>query len=53
MINTLKKLFKQNKEISLNIIGAFGVRGISMIISLFTMPAYIRFFNNQMIIPGD
>lgn len=50
MINTLKKLFKQNKEISLNIIGAFGVRGISMIISLFTMPAYIRFFNNQMIL---
>lgn len=50
MIQSIKKKLNQNREISLNILAAFGVRGISMVISLFTMPAYIRFFNDKTIL---
>ena len=33
-----------------NISVSLGVKGISMFISLFTMPAYIRFFDNQVVL---
>lgn len=41
---------KSNKEIIINIVEAFGVRGTSMVLSLFTMPAYIRYFHNQSVL---
>lgn len=50
MIKKIRNLFTKNKEISMNIIGAFGIRGISMIVSLFTMPVYIRFFEDRTIL---
>lgn len=43
----VNRLGQQDKEIVANIIGAFGVRGISMILSFFTMPIYISFFNDK------
>jgi len=50
----LKKQFNNtndnNKAIVYNTIGAFLVKGGALVISLFTMPAYIRYFDNQQIL---
>lgn len=46
----LKVIIKNNKNIANNIIGAFIVRGGSLIVSLFTMPAYMRYFQNQTVL---
>ena len=35
------------KNILKNMLGAFGVKGLSMVIHLFTYPAYLDFFNNE------
>lgn len=42
-----KMIAKENKNLVNNIIGAFIVRGGSLVVSLFTMPAYLRYFENQ------
>lgn len=44
-----KKLnFSQNdKTVLVNIVGTFLVKGLSLLLSLFSMPAYIRFFNDD------
>ncbi|WP_288222088.1 lipopolysaccharide biosynthesis protein [uncultured Clostridium sp.] len=39
-----------NKLIIYNTAGAFLVKGGALIISLITMPAYIRYFNNQLVL---
>ena len=39
-----------NKNILVNILGAFLVKGGSMVLSLFLLPAYIRFFGNDNIL---
>lgn len=39
-----------NLEIIANILGSFFVRGASMVLSLFTMPAYIRFFQDKAVL---
>lgn len=38
---------KNNKNILVNILGAFLVKGGSMLLTLFLLPAYIRFFGND------
>lgn len=40
----------QNKMVLFNMLGAFAVKGLSLCLSLFTMPAYIRFFRNQTVL---
>lgn len=47
LIEKYKFLSENNKIVLKNIIGAFGVKGLSLLVSLFTMPAYMRFFNDQ------
>ena len=51
MIDKIKsKLFTQNennKIVIKNMTGAFIVKGMALVISLFTMPAYIKYFDNQ------
>ena len=37
----------KNKTVISNVIGAFVIKGGALIVSLFTMPAYIKYFNNQ------
>jgi Na+-driven multidrug efflux pump len=37
---------KNTKNIVTNIIYSFGVKGLSMLIALFTMPAYMQYFKN-------
>lgn len=49
MVN-IKKISKQNRSVFYNMAGAFFVKGISLIFSLLTMPAYIHFFKNQTIL---
>lgn len=41
---------EKSKNIILNITGAFFIRGLALIISLFTLPAYIQYFNNDEIL---
>lgn len=43
----IKSVFKNNKNIILNILGAFIIKGGSMLLTLFLLPAYMRFFGNQ------
>lgn len=44
------KISLQNKTVIINMSGAFMVKGLSLCLSLFTMPAYIRFFQNQTVL---
>lgn len=46
-LNKFGSLSENNKIIVKNVIGAFAVKGMSLVVSLFTMPAYLRFFNNE------
>lgn len=54
MINKIfskfKNLGENNRIIITNVIGAFGVKGLALLVSLFTMPTYIRFFDNQAVL---
>ena len=46
LIGTIKK----EKTLSANIMGAFSVKGASMILALFTMPAYMRYFQDNVVL---
>ncbi len=48
--NKLLNINENNKDIINNTIGAFLVKGGSLLVSLFTMPAYMRYFDNQRIL---
>lgn len=43
----LKNLSDNDKIVYSNVLGAFLVKGGALFITLFTLPAYIRFFNND------
>ena len=45
----LKEICKDKDERNLifNILLAFGVKGLSLVISVFSMPLYIKYFNND------
>ena len=45
--DSVKSAVKNNKNILVNILGAFVVKGGSMLLTLFLLPAYIRFFGND------
>lgn len=47
MLEKLKSLSGNNRKIAINVAGAFIVRGAALVVSLFTMPAYLRFFDNN------
>lgn len=46
----LESISSQNRMILFNMFGAFAVKGVSLCLSLVTMPAYIRFFQNQTVL---
>lgn len=48
--NKFRNTDANNKAIVYNTLGAFLVKGGALVISLFTMPAYMRYFNNQQIL---
>lgn len=50
MKNLIKKfssLSGNNRDVLSNVLGAFIVKGMALVVSLFTMPAYMRFFNDE------
>lgn len=47
VIQKIKNMSENNKIVAGNVIGAFTVKGLALIVSLFTMPAYIAFFNDE------
>lgn len=48
--NKLNNINGKNKVILNNIIGSFTIKGMGLVLSLFTMPAYIRYFDNQQVL---
>ncbi|MEG2457209.1 MAG: hypothetical protein RSB08_05265, partial [Clostridia bacterium] len=54
MINQLKKkyhnLSDNSKNVFLNVLGAFSIKGVALLLSLFTMPAYLRYFDEQAVL---
>lgn len=50
LIQKFKKGSQRDKTIFTNALGALGVRGLALIVSLFTTPAYIRFFSDQQVL---
>ena len=48
----LKKIYKnpQNRNLLNNIVGTIVIKGVAMFLNLFTMPAYIRYFQNNEIL---
>ena len=44
------KTIKNNKVVISNIIAAFGIKGLGMVINLFSMPLYIDYFKNNTIL---
>lgn len=49
MIKKIFLLYKesQNRILILNILGTFGIKGVAMFLTLFTMPSYIRYFQDN------
>ena len=41
---------EKDKQIMKNMFGAFAIKGAALFISLVTMPAYIRYFDNQIVL---
>lgn len=50
MVKKILGIIKKEKNLSTNILGAFLVKGASMLLSLFTMPAYIRYFQDNVVL---
>lgn len=48
--NKLLNTSRNNREIFSNILGTFLIKGGAIIVSLLTMPAYIKYFDNQQIL---
>lgn len=47
MVNKLKKVFAEYSNILINIIASFAVKGGSLVVTMLTTPAYIRYFNDN------
>ena len=43
-------LSENNRIVIVNVIGSFFVKGLSMIVSFLTVPAYIKFFNGEIVL---
>ena len=53
VINLFKKFLngnEKNKEITMNVLGGLFIKGFSMILSFFSLPLHISFFDNQAVL---
>lgn len=48
--SVLKRMSGQNKTVIINMVGAFAVKGLSLCLAMFTMPAYIRYFQSHTVL---
>lgn len=47
LIRKIKDMSENNRIVIINIVGAMVVKGLALVISLFTMPAYMHFFGDE------
>lgn len=47
LVGKFRGTSENNRIVIVNIIGAMAVKGLALVISLFTMPAYMRFFGDE------
>lgn len=47
MSKKIHDISEKDKIVIVNILGAFGIKGLALVISLFSTPAYLRFFHNE------
>ncbi len=47
ILQKFRQLSDKDRILFQNILGAFAVKGLSLVVSLFTLPAYMRFFKDQ------
>jgi len=50
MFKRIKNLEKRNLDILINVIMAFVIKGGGLFISIFTIPAYMRYFDNKILL---
>lgn len=50
MLEKFKKISENDRIILKNVIGAFGVKGLSLIVSMLTLPVYMDFFSDQQVL---
>ena len=50
IMGKLKNLSDNDRIVYSNVLGAFLVKGGALVITLFTLPAYIRFFNSKKVL---
>lgn len=50
IINRTKRIVNNNKALSVNVIGAFLVKGAGMIVSILSLPLYMHYFPNNKIL---
>ena len=47
ILQKFRQLSDKDRILFQNVLGAFAVKGLSLVVSLFTLPAYMRFFKDQ------
>ena len=50
LIGKLKNLSQNDKIVLKNSLGAFAVKGASLVVSLFTAPAFLKYFNDNVVL---
>ena len=50
LLNKIKNISGKNKEVYKSIILSFLIRGLAIVLSLFTLPAYMNFFDNKVVL---
>lgn len=50
MLNRIRNILRHNSKLILNILGSIGVKGLSLVVSLLALPAYIAYFPNQQVL---
>lgn len=50
MMNRIKQMILKEKTLSINVLGAFLVKGASMLLQLFTIPAYMKYFHDDAVL---
>lgn len=49
-IDRYKRIVKNNRFLVGNVIAAFGIKGLGMIVSVLAMPLYLNYFNDNMVL---
>lgn len=50
MLNRIQNILRHNSKLIFNILGSIGVKGLSLVVSLLALPAYIAYFPNQQVL---